>query len=94
MQKVNDVHLANNQLFDAFTFHHMFTNVNSGLDVQITQPDKNPPLLSKEFNTINKVMLAYHYLYGTTEINDEAASECERRAQKLIDLICSDYEIR
>src|SRR5258706_12723063 len=59
-QKVVDVHLVNSQLFDGYVFQQMFSNVEANLDVDITQPGNNPPLLSDDFNAINKVMVAYH----------------------------------
>ena len=48
-------------------------NVSSSLNVDILQPENNPPLLSNDFNADNKVIIAYHYLYATTEMNNGVA---------------------
>jgi len=92
-QKVVDVHLVNSQLFDGYVFQQMFTRVERNLDVEITQPENNPPLLSEDFNAINKVMIAYHYLYGTTEINTKAAEEIRQHALRLIELLKNEYHL-
>jgi hypothetical protein len=90
-QKLTDVHLVNSELFDGYIFQQMFSNVEKNLAVNITQPANNPPLLSVDFNAINKVMIAYHYLYSTTEINTKAAEETRQHALWLIKLLKNEY---
>jgi hypothetical protein len=78
----------------------MFANVNSngnissGLDVNILQPENNPPLLSNDFNAINKVIIAYHYLYATTEINNNVALFSSQHAQRLINVLKKEYHLK
>ena len=93
-QKVVDVHLVNSQLFDGYTFQHMFLNVESDMDVDIIKPANNPPLLSNDFNTINKIIMAYHYLYATTQINNKAAIISNQQAHRLIDLLNKEYHLK
>jgi hypothetical protein len=93
-QKVVDVHLVNSQLFDGYVFQQMFSNVETSLDVDIIQPVNNPPLLSDDFSAINKVMMAYHYLYGTTEINTKAAEENRQHALRLINVLKDEYHLK
>jgi len=99
-EKVDDVHSVNSELFDGYTFQHMFADVNSngnissGLDVNILQPENNPPLLSNDFNAINKVIIAYHYLYATTEINNNVAMFSSQGAQRLIDVLKKEYHLK
>jgi hypothetical protein len=93
-QKVIDVHLVNSQLFDGYVFQQMFSNVEANLDVDIAQPKNNPPLLSDDLNAINKVMIAYHYLYATTEINTKAAKENRQHALRLIDILKDEYHFK
>ena len=90
-QKITDVHLVNSQLFDGYVFQQMFSKVKTNFDVDITQPAGNPPLLSNDFNAINKVIIAYHYLYSTTEINTKAAEETRKHALRLIGIIKNEY---
>ncbi|HXS54616.1 MAG TPA: hypothetical protein VN726_00750 [Hanamia sp.] len=97
-QKVDDVHSVNSELFDGYTFQHMFANgsngnVSSSLDVDILQPENNPPLLSNDFNAVNKVIIAYHYLYATTEINNEVAVLSSQHAQRLINVLKKEYHL-
>jgi len=92
-QKVIDVHSANSQLFDGYIFQRMFSNVKSNLDVDITKPENNPSLLSDDFAVINKVMIAYHYLYATTEINGKAAEVRRQHALRLIELLKKEYHL-
>jgi len=94
MQKVVDIHLVNSQLFDGYIFQQMFSSVETNLDVDITQPENNPPLLSDDFNAINKVMIAYHYLYATTEINTKAAEDFRQHALRLIELLKDGYHLK
>ncbi len=96
-QKVDDVHSVNSELFDGYTFQHMFANggnVSSSLEVDILQPENNPPLLSNDFDAVNKVIIAYHYLYATTEINNDVAVLSSQHAQRLIDLIKNAYHLK
>ena len=99
-QKVVEVHSVNSQLFDGYTFQHMFTKVNSNgeasssLNVDILEPENNPALLSDDFNTVNKVIIAYHYLYATTEINNEVAILGSQHAQQLINLLKKEYHFK
>ena len=92
-QKVVDVHLVNSLLFDGYTFQQMFANVEASLDVDILKPENNPPLLSDDSYVINKVIIAYHYLYGTTEINNRAAVLSRQHAQRLIDVLKKRYHL-
>ncbi|HUZ57750.1 MAG TPA: hypothetical protein VMU83_03105 [Hanamia sp.] len=93
-QKVDDIHQVNSQLFDGYVFQKMFSKVETNLDVDITQPENNPPLLSNDLNIINKVMVAYHYLYATTEINTKAAKEISQHALRLIKLLKNEYHLK
>jgi hypothetical protein len=93
-QKVVDVHLANSELFDGYVFQQMFSRIASNLDVEISKPENNPSLLTNDFNIINKVMVAYHYLYATTEINTKAAEENRQHALRLIDLLTTEYHLK
>ena len=93
-QKVDEVHLVNSVLFDGYTFQHMFSNVNPNGDVDISQPENNPPLLSNDFNAVNKIIIAYHYLYATTEINNKIAVLSSQYAQRLIDLLKKEYHFK
>ena len=93
-QKVVDVHLVNSQLFDGYIFQQMFLVEETNHNVEIIQPKNNPPLLSDDFNAINKVMVAYHYLYATTEINNKAAENIRQHALRLIDLLKNEYHLK
>jgi hypothetical protein len=92
-QKVIDVHAVNSQLFDGSIFQRMFVKTESNLDVVIAMPENNPQLLSDDFNTINKIIVAYHYLYATTEINNEAAIVGRQHALRLIDFLKKEYHV-
>ncbi|MBV9963345.1 MAG: hypothetical protein JO072_13960 [Parafilimonas sp.] len=95
-QKVDDIHLVNSLLFDGYIFQEMYSKVegNSGLNVIITKPLNNPPLLTTDYTTINKVIVAYHYLYATTEVNTEAAEVYKQQAGRLIDLLKKEYNLK
>jgi hypothetical protein len=95
-EKVVDVHLVNSQLFDGYTFQQMYSRVegNSSLDVTILMPQNNPPLLSNDYNTINNVMIAYHYLYAVTEVNNENARLRLQQAKHLIQLLKNEYNLQ
>ncbi len=95
-QKVDDVHSVNSELFDGYTFQHMFANgnVSSSLEVDILQPENNPPLLSNDFNAVNKVIIAYNYLYATTEINNGVAVLSSRHAKRLINVLKKEYHLQ
>jgi hypothetical protein len=93
-QKVVDIQLVNSQLFDGYVFQQMFSKVEGSLNVDIAQPENDPPLLSDDFNAVNKVMIAYHYLYGTTEINNKAAEKNKQHALRLIDLLKEEYHLK
>jgi hypothetical protein len=64
------------------------------LEVDILQPENNPPLLSNDFNAVNKVIIAYHYLYATTEINNEVAVLSSQHAQRLINVLKKEYHLQ
>jgi hypothetical protein len=93
-QKVDDVHSVNSELFDGYIFQHMFAKVQSNADVDILEPANNPSLLSNDFNIVNKVMIAYHYLYATTEINNKVAILSNQHAQQLIDVLKKAYHLK
>ena len=93
-QKVIDVHAVNSQLFDGSVFQRMFIKTESNHHVVIAKPENNPPLLSDDFPTINKIIVAYHYLYATTEINNEAAEVSRQHAVRLIDFLKKEYHIK
>lgn len=99
-QKVDEVHSVNSELFDGYTFQQMFAkvtsdgDVSSSLNVAILQPQNNPPLLSNDFKVVNKVITAYHYLYATTEINNEVAVISRQHAQQLINVLKKEYHLK
>ena len=91
-EKVGGVHFANSQLFDGSVFQKMFLRTEANIDVIIARPENNPPLLSDDFKTINQVIVAYHYLYATTEINTKVADVSRQNALRLIDFLKKEYE--
>jgi len=93
-QKVVDIQLVNSLLFDGYVFQQMFPKVAGSRTVDIAHPANNPPLLSNDFTAVNKVMIAYHYLYGTTEINSKAAEKNKQHALRLIDLLKEEYHFK
>ena len=99
-QKVDEVHSVNSELFDGYTFQQMFTKVNSKgdasstLDIGILQPKNNPALLSNNFNVVNKIIVTYHYLYATTEINNEVAILSRQHAEQLIKVLKKEYHLK
>jgi hypothetical protein len=54
---------------------------------EIKIPEGNAPLLSDNFNAINSVIMAYHYLYSFTEVNNNAAIVRRENANRLIELL-------
>ena len=92
-QKVVDVHSVNSGLFDGYIFQHMFSAIKSNLDVDITTPENNPSLLTNDYSVINKVMIAYQYLYSVTEINTKAAEMNRQHALRLIDILKKQYDL-
>ena len=95
-QKLSDIHAANSQLFDGYIFQKMFDVTHSEFAVagNIKKPDGNPALLSGDFKVINSVIIAYHYLYSVTQINDEHAFERCRNAERLIELLKKEYNLK
>jgi hypothetical protein len=92
-QKIVDVQLANSELFDGYTFHHMFSAIESNLDVDITIPENNPSLLTNDYSIINKVIIAYHYLYSVTEIDTKAAEMRRQHSLRLIEILKKQYDL-
>ena len=94
-QKITDVHVVNNQLFDGSVFQQMFTrsHSNNATETHIEKPGNNPPLLSNDFAIINKIIIAYHYLYATTEINNAFAENNCKQARHLIEIIKKEYHL-
>lgn len=96
-QKITDVHLANGQLFDGYTFQKIlrFVPTKTGfVRGEITKPEGNPPLLSDNFIVINSVITAYHYLYAITEANNTAAMDRTGKAKRLINLLKSEFNLK
>ena len=96
-QKLTDIHLANSQLFDGYTFQNMFIVVPTKFGFvkgEIQMPEGNPPLLSDNFNTINSVIMAYHYLYSVTEVNNTAAAIRKENANRLINVLTKEYDLK
>ena len=61
---------------------------------EIKMPEGNPTLLSDNFNTINSVIMAYHYLYSVTEVNNNAAIIRKENANRLINLLTKEYDLK
>src|SRR5271154_944605 len=95
-QKLSDVHLANSQLFDGYIFQKMFDVAPTEFSVQgnIKRPEGNPPLLSNNITVINTVIIAYHYLYSVTEVNNKGAFVRCQNANRLIDLLKKEYNLQ
>ena len=96
-QKLTDIHLANSQLFDGYTFQNMFIVVPTKFGFvkgEIKMPEGNPPLLSDNFKAINSVIMAYHYLYSVTEVNNNAAIIRKENANRLINLLIKEYDLK
>jgi hypothetical protein len=95
-QKVNNIHSVNSRLFDGYTFLKMFqannfkSNMTNGI---IAMPKDRPVLLTSDFTDINTVIMAYQYLYATTELNNTAAITVRRQAIRLIDLLKKEYDL-
>ena len=92
-QKVVDVHSVNSGLFDGYIFQHMFSAIKSNLAIDITIPENNPSLLTNDYSVINKVMIAYQYLYVVTEINTKAAEMNRQHALRLIAILKKQYDL-
>ncbi|HLX93195.1 MAG TPA: hypothetical protein VKR32_16035 [Puia sp.] len=92
-EKLSAVHLANGQLFDGYTFQKMFDVVPTELSVvgNIKKPQENVPLLSDNRVAINAVIIAYHYLYAVTEVNNKGALVRCQMASRLINLLKREY---
>ena len=95
-EKLSAIHVANGQLFDGYVFQKMFDVSPSEFAVSgnIKMPDGNPALLSDDFKVINSVIIAYHYLYSVTEVNDEAAAVRCRNSERLIELLKKEYNLK
>ena len=95
-EKLSEIHAANAQLFDGSVFQKMFEVVPTEFSVKgsIKRPEGNPPLLSDDFKMINSVIIAYHYLYSVTEVNNKAAAVRRQNASRLIDLLKKAYNIQ
>jgi len=96
-QKLTDIHLVNNQLFDGYTFQKMLhvTQTDNGFTKRdVNRPEGNPPLLSDNFNVINSVITAYHYLYAVTEVNNSAATIYKKDGEKLMNLLNKEYGLK
>jgi len=96
-QKLTDIHLVNGQLFDGYTFQkmlHVIQTENGFTKRDVNRPEGNPPLLSNNFNVINSVITAYHYLYAVTEVNNSAAIIAKKNADKLMNLLNKEYSLK
>lgn len=96
-QKITDIHLVNSQLFDGYIFQQMFLSTHamgSITGAHIAKPLENAQLLSNDFAIINKIIVAYHYLYATIEINNAFAESHREQANRLINLITKEYHLR
>lgn len=96
-QKLTDIHLVNNQLFDGSIFQRMLHVVqtdNGFTKRDVNRPEGNPPLLSDNLNVINSVITAYHYLYAVTEVNKSAAMIAKKNAERLINLLNKEYRLK
>lgn len=95
-QKLTDVHNANSQLFDGSVFQKMFEVIPSEFAVagNIKKPDGNPSLLSNDFKVINSVIIAYHYLYSVTEVNNAAAVVRCWNAKRLIGFLKKEFNLK
>jgi len=96
-QKLTDIHLVNSQLFDGYIFQkmlHVVQTENGFTKRDVSRPEGNPSLLSDNFNVINSVITAYHYLYAVTEVNSSAAIISKRNAEKLMNLLKKEYRLK
>jgi hypothetical protein len=96
-QKLTDIHLVNSQLFDGYIFQQMFLSAHANnviTEVHISKPQGNAQLLSNDLAIINKIMMAYHYLYAITEINNAFAENNRQQASHLITLIRREHHLK
>jgi|SRR5579871_64738 len=95
-EKLSEVHLANSQLFDGYVFQKMFEVVSTkfGAKGNLKKPEGNPAFLSDNLNVINSVIMAYHYLFSVTEVNNKGAIVRYENAKRLIDLLKKEYNLQ
>ncbi len=95
IQKVNDVHLANSQLFDGAVFEKIFTGGYANKEktlMVVSEPANNPPLLSNDHIVINNVIMGYHYLGSILKENDGVTVVNMERCKRLISYLENNYK--
>ena len=94
--KVDEIHLANSELFNAFVFEKMmhieYTDFKQAF-TEINKPEGNPALLTNDFKKINDVALRYHYFYSSIKFYDKTASQTIGKGKRLIELIKEEYHL-
>jgi hypothetical protein len=70
LDKINEVHQANNLLFNAGVFQKIFgtdfLNKQHGT-MNVNEPVNNPPFIAKDPLSLNTVSMRYHYFGATLE---------------------------
>ncbi|MFI5134819.1 MAG: hypothetical protein ACHQD9_03095, partial [Chitinophagales bacterium] len=95
--KLNDIQLANSQLFNSGEFQKMMHIKYPEYQkprITINRPEGNPALLTNDFNKINDVAMAYHYFYSTTSFYDRTALQINQKGIRLIALIQKEYRVK
>jgi hypothetical protein len=89
--RINNIIAFNDKLFDAKVLFSIYKAVESHSD-SIRQIIKtNPPLMTKNPESINAVMIHYQYYYGFMKLMNNRDAVASAQAQRLISLLEKEY---
>ena len=95
--KLNEIHKNNAGLFDSYVFQQMMkvrlTSFGGGRTI-ISMPPGKPALLSGDIKDINAVSLSYHYYSTTTKFYKRSLLDLKDRANRLIEQIKREYNLK
>jgi hypothetical protein len=94
LDKINEVHQANNLLFDVSVFQKIlgddFLSRQHGV-LHLSEPENNPPFIVKDPLSLNTVGMRYHYLGSVLEeVNGVSAANSEK-CNRLISYLKKEY---
>jgi len=93
LQRLEDVLVANDKVFDAVAFFKIFKQLNAGVSESNIQSD-TPALLSTDPKVINIFLMKYQYYYGNLSLLNKRISLASGEAKQLLELIKKNYHLK